>query len=184
MCRYLSLVRTWNARHDLTAARDDDEFVDLFVADAVVLATHAHAEEHWVDVGSGAGAPGLPLGLLRPDLSITLVEPRAKRVAFLRSALGSLGATMSVKRSRGEDLEESAFEVAVSRATLSPPDWSALGVRLARASVWVLLAQAEPPAQPGWRADLDVRYRWPLTGAERRAVRLVRDDRTQAFPEV
>jgi 16S rRNA (guanine527-N7)-methyltransferase len=167
------LVRIWNERHDLTAARSNDELVDLFVADAAVLATTASPGERWVDVGTGAGAPGLPLAILRRDLSMTLVEPRTKRVAFLRSAIGTLGVPMEVERARAQDLAESSFDVAVSRATLPAPEWSREGGRLARAAVWMLLAQAEPPELPRWQPDLDLRYRWPLTGVERRAVRLV-----------
>src|SRR5687768_10920692 len=74
LCRFLDLVVTWNARTDLTAARSADELVDLFVADAAVLAASAPASdgETWLDVGSGAGAPGLPLALLRPELQVTL----------------------------------------------------------------------------------------------------------------
>ena len=96
LAELLDLARRWNVRINLTAARDPEQLVDLFVADAVLLAvlTGGHGlkrSPRWVDVGSGAGAPGLPLALLEPSLSVTLVEPRAKRVAFLRTALGSLG---------------------------------------------------------------------------------------------
>jgi 16S rRNA (guanine527-N7)-methyltransferase len=181
LARYLVLVDTWNGRHDLTAARDADELVDLFVADAAVIA-HAEAAEAtpeaqrstWVDVGSGAGAPGLPLALLRQDAALTLVEPRTKRVAFLRTVIGTLDLAVDVRRARSEELGPTSFDVAISRATLPPEEWVGEGCRIARRSVWLLLAQAEPPPSPGWRAELDLRYRWPLSGAERRALRLVR----------
>jgi 16S rRNA (guanine527-N7)-methyltransferase len=172
----LDLVVTWNERVDLTAARDADELVDLFVADAIVLAeaTRPRAPESWVDVGSGAGAPAIPLALLVPALRLTLVEPKAKRVAFLRTALVRAGrGDVKVERLRSEDLPELSWDVAVSRATLDPARWAEEGARLARRAVWVLLARAEPPELAGHRIDRDRRYRWPLTGAERRAVRLV-----------
>jgi 16S rRNA (guanine527-N7)-methyltransferase len=174
LTRYLTLVHTWNARHDLTAARNEDELVDLFIADAAVLAvSEPSTGSSWVDVGSGAGAPGLPLAILRPDLNVTLVEPRTKRVAFLRTVIGTLGLAVDLRRARSEGLLAQSFDVAVARATLPPPEWAVEGMRLARTSVWMLLAQAEPPESPGCRTDLDVHYRWPLTGVERRAVRLV-----------
>src|SRR5262245_14823401 len=100
-------VVEWNRRSDLTAARDPDELVDLFLADAVILAGAAstRAGQNWVDVGTGAGAPGLVLALVRPDLSLLLVEPKTKRVAFLRLAASELGAKkVRVERARGEDL--------------------------------------------------------------------------------
>jgi 16S rRNA (guanine527-N7)-methyltransferase len=173
---WLSLVRAWNARIDLTAARSDDELVDLMVADAAELASRLPAGARVVDVGSGAGAPGVALAVLRPDLRVTLVEPLQKRVAFLRTVVGSVfGAPgrPEVVRARGEDLAGAkAFDVAVSRATLTPPAWLALGHALAPGGdVWVLLARDDPPALDGREVADDLRYAWPLTGAERRAVR-------------
>jgi 16S rRNA (guanine527-N7)-methyltransferase len=87
---WLERLKEWNARIDLTAARSDDELVDLMVADALVLAPHIPADARLIDVGSGAGAPGLALALLRPDLGVTLVEPVGKRSAFLRTVVGEV----------------------------------------------------------------------------------------------
>ena len=56
-----------------------------------------------VDVGSGAGLPGIPLGLARPDLAITLVEPMARRVEFLTDVTAALGAPWRVVRGRAEE---------------------------------------------------------------------------------
>jgi 16S rRNA (guanine527-N7)-methyltransferase len=176
---WVGLVAAWNKRIDLTAARSEDELVDLMVADALALASQVPEGARVVDVGTGAGAPGLPLSLSRSDLSVTLVEPLQKRVSFLRTAVGALaghGARPSVVRARGEDLaaRDARFDVAMSRATLSPPAWLELGAKLApTGEVWVLLAREEPPSHEGWSIAADLRYRWPLTGRERRAVRFV-----------
>ncbi len=171
--RLLDLVLAWNARTDLTAARDDAELVDLYLADALVIAASRDVAKgrRWIDVGSGAGAPGLVLALLAPDLELTLVEPKARRVAFLRSAVGALSlANVRVERSRSDALPAGGWQVALSRATLPPPEWLAEGARLATDAVWVLLARAEPPALGGWHVARDVGYRLPLGGAERRAL--------------
>jgi 16S rRNA (guanine527-N7)-methyltransferase len=176
---FVELVSTYNAKIDLTAARSDDELVDLMVADALVLAAHLPERARVVDVGSGAGAPGLPLALIRPDLDVTLVEPLHKRVAFLRTAIGALLASSTtrprVERARGEDMHArgARFDCAISRATLAPKAWLSLGARLAQHEVWVLLARDEPPELTAWTAATDLRYRWPLTAAERRVVRFV-----------
>jgi 16S rRNA (guanine527-N7)-methyltransferase len=128
-----------------------------------------------LDVGSGAGAPGLVLALLRPELPITLVEPKAKRVAFLRSAIGQLGLRRAVVEPvRSSALPAAGHDVAISRATFSPDDWLEEGARLARRTVWVLLARGQPPERAGFGLARELRYRWPLTGAERCAVELIR----------
>jgi len=180
----LDLVVTWNARVDLTAARSAEELVDLYLADAFVLAIHAHAPggtatPHWLDVGSGAGAPGLVFGALCPDRALTLVEPRAKRVAFLRSAIGHLGLdSVQVREGRSGALPAACCDVALSRATFPPPDWLAEGARLSRGAVWVLLAKAEVPSLDPWHVQKTIDYQWPLTGAVRRAVEFVRREAT------
>lgn len=169
--RYLDLVVSWNARMDLTAAKSAEELVDLSFADAAaIFACGALAPStRWVDVGSGAGAPGLPLALFEPRLAMTLLEPMQKRVAFLRTAVGTLGSCAKVVRGRVEDLPERAQAVAVSRATLAPSDWLAAGARVATDEVWVLLARETPPELPGWAPYKDLSFDWPLTQKSRRA---------------
>lgn len=171
--RLLDLVVVWNDRIDLTGARDRAELVDLFLADAFVLAAgHGALPESasWVDVGSGAGAPGLVLQLLRPELALTLVEPRAKRIAFLRTVIGTLGLPSQLVAARSDTLPAGTADVAVSRATFAPELWLPEGARLARQSVWVLLARGADPSLPGWKLDHAVDYTWPLTGVGRRAL--------------
>jgi 16S rRNA (guanine527-N7)-methyltransferase len=171
---YLDEVVGWGRRVDLTAARSAEELVDLTLADASVMArAEAYADDTLdvVDVGTGAGAPGLVLAILRPDFRVTLVEPRDKRVAFLRSVIGRLELSATVVRSRSDRLESDTFDLALSRATLPPLPWLREGARLARAGVWVLLAKEAAPELAGWRATADVPYVWPLTQVARRAVR-------------
>src|SRR5262245_25357640 len=88
---WLDRLVEWNARIDLTAARDAGELADLMLADAALLARRIAPNERLVDVGSGAGGPGLALALLRPDVETTLVEPMQKRTSFLRTAVGAAG---------------------------------------------------------------------------------------------
>ncbi len=169
---YCDLAVTWGQRLDLTAARTADELVDLLLADALAItcARAAAVDERWLDVGSGVGAPGIPIALLSP-VKMTLVEPREKRVAFLRTALGTLSRPdITVRRMRSDRLAAASCEVAVSRATLPPQEWVTEGARLATGSVWLLLAKAEPPEHAAHRVLADIRYQWPLTGTERRAV--------------
>jgi 16S rRNA (guanine527-N7)-methyltransferase len=176
LVRWLDLLTQWNKRIDLTAARTEAELTDLMLADAQTLASHIGPGLRVVDVGTGAGAPGLALALMRPDLRLTLVEPLAKRTSFLRTVVGTIGRTdVTILRERGEALASrtpNAFDVAISRATLSPADWIPLALRLAPAA-WALIAREEPPEVSGARIDADLAYLWPATGAQRRAVRYV-----------
>jgi 16S rRNA (guanine527-N7)-methyltransferase len=180
---WLDLLRQWNARIDLTAARSDDELLDLMLADAGVLAKQHPTGRagllipegaRVVDIGSGAGAPGLALALMRPDLRVTLVEPLAKRVSFMRTVLGTLGRLdIELVRDRAEEIaakRPAAWDVAISRATLAPAAWIPIGLRLAP-TTWALLAREEPPAIEGTVLADDVVYTWPLTGAARRAAK-------------
>jgi 16S rRNA (guanine527-N7)-methyltransferase len=178
---WLDVLATWNQKIDLTAARSAEELVDLMLADAVVLARHESPGASVVDVGSGAGAPGLALGLFRPDLAVSLVEPLAKRVSFLRTVLGHFGARsegsggLRVVRGKGEDLAARGelFDSAVARATLPPAVWLELGARLVHpaGTIWVLLAREPVPQAKEWAIATEERYVWPLTGVERRVLR-------------
>lgn len=170
---YLDRLVAWNERIDLTAAREPEELVDLAFADAAALSAHGvlHAGERWVDVGTGMGAPGVALTLFEPALGMTLVEPRAKRVAFLRTLGVSLEPLhFEIRRERSDRISDGSFDVAISRATLAPPEWLREGARLATREVWVLLAREAPPSVPGWEAAADLRFDWPLTARARRAV--------------
>jgi 16S rRNA (guanine527-N7)-methyltransferase len=177
--RLLDRVIQWNKRLDLTAAKDERQLVDLYLPDALVLAAAAQdltdasatARPLWLDIGSGGGAPGLALQILEPALELWLVEPRAKRVAFLRSAAGSLELpALRVDGQRAEALPDACCDIALSRATFAPEEWLAHGARLARRGVWVLLARGAEPALPGWQPSRRIDYRWPFSEHERRAV--------------
>lgn len=170
--KYLDLVTDWSRTHDLTAARTAEELVDLYLADALVLRAVAAAGT-WIDVGTGGGAPGLTAAMLFGRQVFTLVEPRAKRVAFLRTVVGTLdlGKFVRVKKARGEEIESGAADFAVSRATFSPELWLPIGARIARKAVWVLLARGAVPAHPACELEASVTYEWPLTGVEHRALR-------------
>ncbi len=175
VAEWVATVAAWNKRIDLTAARDDNELVDLMVADAAMLAGliaragDARPVQRVVDVGTGAGAPGLPLALFRDDLELTLVEPLQKRATLLRLCKGRYpSARLIVQQAKGADLD-GHYDVALSRATLPPPAWLELGAKLAP-QVWVLLAKQAPPQLDGWRVTHDEGYVWPLTHASRRLV--------------
>lgn len=173
LATWARLAAEWNRRVDLTAARDDDELADLLLADAIILARSVVEGARVVDVGSGVGAPGLGLALLRPDLRLTLVEPLRKRAAFLRTVLGTIGNLhVTIVDRRVEQLGDGTapFDAAMARAVFSPVEWLRVGNALVgpRGKVYVFLARDAPPA-PGPFA-FDATYAWPHTSAQRRIV--------------
>ena len=163
---WIELLCSWNARIDLTAARSGGELVDLMLADALVLAPRIAQGRAVVDVGCGRGAPGLAIALARPDLAVTLCEPLVKRVSFLRTVVGTVGrADVAIERVRGEELR-GTWDVAISRATLAPPAWLALGSAARAGDVG---AAREGRAPCAGRRDGRRRRRVRVAGDERRA---------------
>lgn len=174
---YGALVARWNAHIDLTAARTPEQLAEVLFADALVLTDEALVprDARVLDVGSGAGAPAVPLALLRPDVSLVLVEPRRKRVAFLRTAVGSLdtlAGRVEVRELKLDPLAPtvvgSPFDVAMARATFAPSVWLPLALRLATRALVLTAAETPPDAPEGSRALHETRYLLPRTGAARR----------------
>jgi 16S rRNA (guanine527-N7)-methyltransferase len=120
---FVRLLLTWNARINLTGARTPEEVVADHFPDAFALAGVVPAAARLVDVGSGGGLPAVPFLILRPDVHLTMVEPRAKRVAFLRTATRTLHLRAEVEGVRVEEIVRRDFQVAVSRATFPPAEW-------------------------------------------------------------
>jgi 16S rRNA (guanine527-N7)-methyltransferase len=91
---YLDLLLKWNAWTNLTAIRDPEEIVRRHFGESLFAAQHLDAgTTTLLDFGSGAGFPGLPIALLRPDIQVTLAESQNKKATFLREAVRSLNLT-------------------------------------------------------------------------------------------
>lgn len=89
---YLRLLEVWNRKMNLTALRDADEAIDRLLIEPALAARHVRFEAtSLVDVGSGGGSPALPLKILLPHLSLWMVESKARKAAFLREAVRTLG---------------------------------------------------------------------------------------------
>lgn len=100
LAAYLDTLDLWSRRTNLTGARGPAGHVSLLVA-PVLPALALPEPGRLIDVGSGNGSPGLVFALLRDDLEVTLLEPRARRWAFLREAVRASGAArVSVLRQR------------------------------------------------------------------------------------
>jgi 16S rRNA (guanine527-N7)-methyltransferase len=115
MMRYLEEVTRFGGRVNLVGSTQPADLA-LHVADSLAAAAELPAGSRVVDLGSGAGFPGIPIALVRPDLSLTLVEVRERRVAFLRHVVRTLELGSEVLRARLEDPPELPFDYALLRA--------------------------------------------------------------------
>lgn len=92
LLQYLALIRKWNRVHNLTALRDPDKMLSHHLLDSLAVVPHLHAQT-WLDVGSGAGLPGMVLAIARPDWQITLADSNHKKSSFQQQARIELGLT-------------------------------------------------------------------------------------------
>jgi 16S rRNA (guanine527-N7)-methyltransferase len=115
---YLDLLLKWNARTNLTAIRDPEEIVRRHFGESLFAGRHVPpAARTLLDFGSGAGFPGLPIQLLRPELTVTLAESQNKKATFLREVVRTLGLKTEVWAARVEDMApDRRFEVVAMRA--------------------------------------------------------------------
>lgn len=117
---YLALLQQWNRAYNLTAVTDPAEMVGLHLLDSLAVLPHLSGGA-FIDVGTGAGLPGIPLAIASPDRQFTLLDSNGKRVRFLfqvRVALG-LGNVTEIQ-SRAEEFEpERRFDGVISRAFTS-----------------------------------------------------------------
>ncbi|MBN2575373.1 MAG: 16S rRNA (guanine(527)-N(7))-methyltransferase RsmG [Deltaproteobacteria bacterium] len=142
---YASKLLEWNRRVNLTGARDLHELLDAHLPDSFALAKLCPARATVVDVGSGGGLPAIPFAILRPDCHVTLVEPRAKRVAFLNMALRTCDCRLArVVRARAENMPSSGFSVATSRATFGTESWLRIASRLLSTGGMAVVFAARP----------------------------------------
>ncbi len=175
---YAQLVATWNQRVDLTAAKTAGELVEVLFADALVLSDPEliPVNARLLDVGTDVGAPIVPLVLLRPDLHAQCVEPRRKRVAFLRTVVGQLDLMQRLVIVEGRIELDGASpsiaagsppEIACSRATFAPPQWLPLALKLAPRAVVLAAREGLPPAAEGSSLIAQRDYALPSSGARR-----------------
>ena len=120
--RYVDILASRGIEWGLIGPREGDRLWDRHVLNSAALADLIPEGSSVADVGSGAGLPGIPLAIARPDLQVDLVEPLLRRATFLTQAVDELGITdrVQVVRARAED-HRRTYDVVVARA-LAPLD--------------------------------------------------------------
>lgn len=187
---YLAELMKWSRRVNLIA-RDTPEaqVVETHFLDSLTLLPFLDGagEVHLLDVGSGAGFPGLALACVRPDARFTLCEPRQKRVSFLRHVVRTLGlANVEVVADRVEaqaSAWQGRFTHITSRAVAEPAAFLPLVRPLVTPATRVLLMLARAEGLAGidrlvsgpWRVDAEHRFVLPFSGAPRLVAAVVPD---------
>jgi 16S rRNA (guanine527-N7)-methyltransferase len=118
---FLELLLKWNARTNLTAIRSPAEIVRRHFGESLFVAAHLPSAATALDLGSGAGFPGIPVQLARPELQVTLAESQHKKSAFLREAVRALELPSEVWPRRVEEMALSrTFDLVMLRAVDRP----------------------------------------------------------------
>jgi 16S rRNA (guanine527-N7)-methyltransferase len=114
---YLELILKWNAKTNLTAIREPEEIVRRHFGESLFAGSHLGECGTLLDFGSGAGFPGVPIQLLRPDVQVTLAESQGKKASFLREVIRTLGLRTEVWAARVEEMPVGRqFDVVAMRA--------------------------------------------------------------------
>ncbi len=169
--RYADELNRFGAKLNLTAVRDDEGIIDKHFADSL-LASRSILPGTLLDVGAGAGFPGVPLAIVRNNLSVTLVDAAKKKVGFLKSLIASLGLTnanalharLGLRATLGE------FDCAIARALTDLPSWLRLARPHVRPGGRIVAMLARPPEDEG-----------PARAAQAAEVRLI-STATYALP--
>lgn len=117
LCHYLSLLAKWNLSFNLTAITEPTEMVYLHIIDSLMVAPYVQGTQ-CLDVGSGAGLPGIPLAITHPDQHWVLLDKNGKKTRFMTQAIAELGLkNVQVVRTRSEDFHPTrCFDSILSRA--------------------------------------------------------------------
>lgn len=115
---YIALLEKWNRTYNLTAVREPARMLGLHVLDSLALLPHLGAATRVLDVGTGAGLPGIVLGIAAPELKITMLDSLQKKTTFVQQAINELGLkNASVICERVENFRPTeSFDVVTSRA--------------------------------------------------------------------
>jgi 16S rRNA (guanine527-N7)-methyltransferase len=175
--RYLALLEKWNRVYNLTAIREPERMVTHHLLDSLAILPHVRGPRV-LDVGSGAGLPGIPLAIASPALAVTLLDSSDKKTAFLRQAVADLGlANATVVTARVESWETDArFDTIVSRAFADLGEFASAAARLLAPGGTIAAMKGVQPHDELERLPTGVRVRHvvklevPLLDAERHLV--------------
>jgi len=155
--QYLQLLQTWNRTYNLTAIRDLEAMVTRHVLDSLAILPWI-VGNNILDVGSGAGLPGIPIALARSDLHIVLLDSNGKKTRFLQEVRRILNLpNIDIVQARAEDYHTTIlFDTIMSRAFTQLPQMLAWTQHLLKPNgIWLAMKGVYPAAE---LASIDVKY--------------------------
>jgi len=174
---FVALLGKWNRRYNLTAIRDPANMVTRHLLDSLAIEPFLRGPRI-LDVGTGAGLPGIPLAIVRSDLSFTLLDSQAKKIRFVRQAISELKlANAEAVQARVEEYRDAPpFDTVVARAFASIPDMlNRMSGQCARGGQILAMKGTHPRAEldalpAGFRVEAIHRLSVPGLDAERHLV--------------
>jgi len=168
---YCALLLRWNARTNLTAIRDEDGILSRHFVESIACARALPPGiATLLDFGSGAGFPGIPIALCRPEIAITLAESQGKKAAFLQESVRTLGISARAHSGRAEFLT-TRFDCVTLRAVDHMPQAILAATNLIASGGWLALLTTEGQLK-GLRAASVAALSWleplPLPGSDSR----------------
>ena len=175
---YLELLIRWNARTNLTAVRDRSGILSRHFIECMACARILPPDiGTLLDFGSGAGLPGIPIALCRPEIVVTLAESQGKKAAFLREAVRTIGFVASVHSGRAE-LISARFDCVILRAVDKMPQAIKAATGLVAPHGWLALMTTDSDLdhlKAGIGVGLSPFDVYPLAGSEQRILALARN---------
>jgi 16S rRNA (guanine527-N7)-methyltransferase len=123
LLNFIKLIEKWNKAYNLTAIRDRDEMARLHILDSLAIVPHIEGQRI-IDIGTGAGLPGIPLAICLPEVGFTLLDSNAKKTRFVQQVVLELKLkNVEVLHSRVENYHpEQTYDAVLTRAFASLPD--------------------------------------------------------------
>jgi 16S rRNA (guanine527-N7)-methyltransferase len=153
---YLGLLTRWNARLSLTSIREPAQIIRRHFVECAFAAQHLPADiETLLDYGSGAGFPGIPFAICRPEIRVTLAEAQGKKASFLREVVRTVGTATEVYDGRVETMPPGHSFHAVSLRAVEKTELAIpIALRVADRYLVLLTTERSAPAYRGLTPEL------------------------------